>query len=67
LIKREGSVLHLEDVDMLDGTPLLDIKPYVTRFDRRENVRMGWLENVDEETVRIRSHRGRRGTNRGSI
>jgi tRNA (Thr-GGU) A37 N-methylase len=28
LIKREGTMLHVENVDMLDGTPILDIKPY---------------------------------------
>jgi len=29
---------------MLDGTPLLDIKPHVSKFDQRDNVRIGWLE-----------------------
>ena len=57
LVKREETVLYLQDVDILDGTPLLDIKPYVSRFDYRENVRMGWLEKVDEETARIRGRR----------
>ena len=33
LIKIEGNILHIEDVDILDGTPLLDIKPYVPKFD----------------------------------
>ena len=40
----EGNVLEVAQVDMLDGTPLLDIKPYVPRFDHREDVRIGWLE-----------------------
>jgi tRNA-Thr(GGU) m(6)t(6)A37 methyltransferase TsaA len=44
LDKREGSVLHLAEVDMLDGTPLLDIKPFVPKFDHREDVRVGWME-----------------------
>jgi len=35
LVGREGSVLHVEDVDMLDGTPLLDIKPFVPKIDNR--------------------------------
>jgi len=30
---------------MLDGTPLLDIKPYVPQFDQRTNVRIGWLRD----------------------
>jgi len=45
LLKREGNTLKVKYVDMLDGTPLLDIKPYVPRFDQpRKNVRFGWLE-----------------------
>ena len=46
LDKREGSVLHLAEVDMLDGTPLLDIKPFVPKFDHRENARVGWMEGT---------------------
>ncbi|BAD84900.1 hypothetical protein, conserved, UPF0066 family [Thermococcus kodakarensis KOD1] len=44
LVERRGNVLIVEDVDVLDGTPLLDIKPYVPEFDYREGVRTGWLE-----------------------
>jgi tRNA-Thr(GGU) m(6)t(6)A37 methyltransferase TsaA len=44
LVKVEGNTLTIEDVDMLDQTPLLDIKPYVPEFDRRPDVRLGWLE-----------------------
>ena len=41
----EGCTLHIRNVDVLDGTPLLDIKPYVPQFDAREEpVRTGWLE-----------------------
>ena len=40
----EGNLLYLSDVDIVDGTPLLDIKPYVPRFDAPERVRCGWLE-----------------------
>ena len=39
----EGSTLHIEDVDILDGTPLLDIKPYVPDFDVRKTRAIGWL------------------------
>jgi len=41
-----GNVLSVEDVDILDGTPLLDIKPYVPEFDERGPVRLGWLEQA---------------------
>lgn len=57
LVRCEGRVLHLADVDMLDGTPLLDIKPYVPRFDCRTGVRTGWLEAVDESTAERRGRR----------
>jgi tRNA-Thr(GGU) m(6)t(6)A37 methyltransferase TsaA len=44
LVRREGSVLWVSDLDIVDGTPLLDIKPYVPEFDVREGTRIGWLE-----------------------
>ena len=43
LVKVEGFRLQIEDVDMVDGTPLLDIKPYVPEFDVKEVERTGWL------------------------
>ena len=39
----QGNQLSILDVDVLDGTPLLDIKPYVPEFDERKDVRIGWL------------------------
>ncbi|MCK5851276.1 MAG: tRNA (N6-threonylcarbamoyladenosine(37)-N6)-methyltransferase TrmO [Kiritimatiellae bacterium] len=46
LDKIDNCVLHVQNVDILDGTPLLDIKPYVPEFDDQINVRTGWLERV---------------------
>jgi tRNA (Thr-GGU) A37 N-methylase len=43
----EGNLLYVDDLDILDGTPLLDIKPYIPRFDERSEHRIGWLEGVD--------------------
>ena len=40
----EGNIVTFREVDMLDGTPLLDIKPYISHFDPRKNVKNGWLE-----------------------
>jgi len=40
----QGNKLYFSEVDMINGTPLLDIKPYVKYFDSRENVISGWLE-----------------------
>jgi tRNA-Thr(GGU) m(6)t(6)A37 methyltransferase TsaA len=44
LVRREANVLHVAGIDVLDGTPLLDIKPYVPRFDAVPEAAMGWLE-----------------------
>jgi tRNA-Thr(GGU) m(6)t(6)A37 methyltransferase TsaA len=44
LLERKGNVLKVKGIDMLDGTPLLDIKPYVPKFDWKSNVKIGWLE-----------------------
>jgi tRNA-Thr(GGU) m(6)t(6)A37 methyltransferase TsaA len=43
LIRMEGWTLHIEDVDIVDGTPLLDIKPFVPKFDVVKVERIGWL------------------------
>ncbi|MEI7743857.1 MAG: tRNA (N6-threonylcarbamoyladenosine(37)-N6)-methyltransferase TrmO [Chloroflexota bacterium] len=43
LVAVRGHVLDIEDVDILDGTPLLDIKPYVPAFDDRADARTGWF------------------------
>jgi tRNA (adenine37-N6)-methyltransferase len=71
LTGREGPVLHLDRVDVLDGTPLLDVKPYVGRFDCFPDTRGGWQDEVDEETAQKRGLRGYRpargsGTEEGS-
>lgn len=49
LVAVDENVLHIEDMDIVDGTPLLDIKPYVPAFDHREVDAIGWLEeSVDK-------------------
>ncbi len=63
LVRRDANVLHLEDVDVLDGTPLLDVKPYVPRFNPAEGIRCGWVESVDEQ---VAAERGRRAYGQGS-
>lgn len=60
----EENILTIEDVDILDGTPLLDIKPYAARFDSREDVRSGWQEQVSEPDAHIR---GKRDYQRGNV
>ena len=44
LLKRRRNMLTVEGVDMLNGTPLLDIKPYIPTSDPKRGVRIGWLE-----------------------
>ena len=44
LVGVEGNMLNIQDVDIVDGTPLLDIKPYIPEFDIKEVERIGWLE-----------------------
>jgi tRNA-Thr(GGU) m(6)t(6)A37 methyltransferase TsaA len=46
LLEREDRILKVKGIDTIDGTPLLDIKPY-TRLDRKEKAKFGWLG--DEE------------------
>jgi len=46
LLAIEDNVLSIENVDLLDGTPVLDIKPFVGEFDDHSDVRIGWLDAV---------------------
>jgi tRNA-Thr(GGU) m(6)t(6)A37 methyltransferase TsaA len=55
LEKIEGATLHISNVDIVDGTPLLDIKPCVPHFDCLEDVRIGWLEDRAKRAVGKRS------------
>lgn len=49
LVKVDGNMLYIKDVDIVDGTPLLDIKPYVPEFDTRKVEKIGWLKkNVNK-------------------
>ncbi len=50
LLGIEGNLLSIEGVDLLEGTPVLDIKPYVGEFDKPEDSRMGWLEAARMQT-----------------
>jgi len=52
LLGIEGHHLRIEGVDLLDGTPVLDIKPYVPDFDRQDEIRCGWLDQVKGREVR---------------
>jgi len=57
LVRRAGNILHIKGADILDGIPLLDIKPYIKRFDRIDSSCDGWQEEVDETTARLKGKR----------
>jgi len=44
LVRVDGARLHVTGLDILDGTPILDIKPYVSQFDAIETQKIGWLK-----------------------
>jgi tRNA-Thr(GGU) m(6)t(6)A37 methyltransferase TsaA len=48
LLRREGDSLHVRGVDMLDGTPILDIKPYLSSIPA-ESLRRGWMTEVEAQ------------------
>lgn len=50
LLGIEGNRLRVGEVDIIDGTPLLDIKPYVPKFDVREDAKAGWLDRQSHAT-----------------
>jgi len=54
LVGVNDNILQIEDVDVINGTPLLDIKPYVPDFDWREAKSTGWLSN---KSLNARKHR----------
>jgi len=62
LINRNESILHIQGVDILDETPVLDIKPYSSIFDCFPDARNGWQEGIDKETLEKRGRRGYQGT-----
>lgn len=55
LTRVEGCLLYLANLDILDGTPVLDVKPYVPDFDRPRSVRVGWLEGARHRARSVKS------------
>lgn len=52
LLRREGADLHVRGVDMLDGTPILDLKPYLSSIPM-EKLRRGWLDQAEAKAQNI--------------
>lgn len=68
LIEVKDNILVVRGIDVLNGTPLLDIKPYVYRFDHRDEVKSGWvdeqhLDDIEEWNSTPRELRNRRRAN----
>ena len=55
LERMEGTRLHISNIDVVDGTPLLDVKPYVPDFDGVEDVQIGWLADRADRATGKRS------------
>jgi tRNA-Thr(GGU) m(6)t(6)A37 methyltransferase TsaA len=55
LLSVDRNILYIENVDVLDGTPVLDIKPYVPEFDHHPADRVGWLEQARDRVQSKRS------------
>jgi tRNA-Thr(GGU) m(6)t(6)A37 methyltransferase TsaA len=49
LVKIEKNMIHIENVDIINNTPLLDIKPYIPDFDSAEDVTIGWLQKFKHQ------------------
>jgi tRNA-Thr(GGU) m(6)t(6)A37 methyltransferase TsaA len=57
LVEIRENVLHVQNLDVLDGTPLLDIKPYAPGFDAHPGASSGWLSQADTRLGKVRSDR----------
>jgi len=47
LVRLHGAILDVEGIDILDGSQLFDIKPYIPRFDRIEQATEGWVDKLE--------------------
>jgi tRNA (Thr-GGU) A37 N-methylase len=57
LVAVEPGALRIRGIDLVDGTPVLDVKPYVPLFDARDEVRTGWFGAAAERVRTVRSDR----------
>ncbi len=55
LLRREANILHVANIDVVDGTPLLDIKPYVPSFDAPSETKIGWMSGKTSNAGSFRS------------
>lgn len=55
LIRIKGNAVHVGQLDILDETPVLDIKPYAPQFDHRPDARIGWFESAEGKVSNLLS------------
>ena len=53
----DGNLVYVDNIDILNGTPLIDIKPYIPEFENPSSVRLGWLETATEKISKMKSDR----------
>lgn len=56
LLRIDGRNLHVNGIDLLDGTPILDIKPYVPYADAFPDSKAGWVDSVERDALQIARH-----------
>lgn len=55
LVSIEGNAINIENLDIIDGTPLLDIKPYIPEFENADHIKIGWLEGKRGKSAKHKS------------
>ncbi len=55
LVHVENARVYVEQLDVLNGTPLLDLKPFIPAFENGEDIRTGWLEEIQKNVAKKRS------------
>jgi tRNA-Thr(GGU) m(6)t(6)A37 methyltransferase TsaA len=55
LLRVDNNILEVENIDVLNGTPLLDIKPYIPQFDIHQVEKSGWIEDKESDMKDIKS------------
>lgn len=53
LVAVEGDILHLAEIDLVDGTPIVDVKPYIPQYDHASHARSGWVEQAEGRELEV--------------
>lgn len=56
LLRIDGCNLHVNGIDLLDGTPILDLKPYVPYADAFPDSKAGWVDTISQDSLQIARH-----------